>query len=145
MKTLRLLKDILTKCGKETIDWDTVFKVYEIKEIINSSSKTRLGSLSALSTTNCLSELWCWNQFQKCIKIALKMQMKCRKYPCEEKISKNVHETNLKKRMKYWKFWVKKIFLKSLLKMLKIFSLTTLKLNAQKSVCNNLSKCSKIF
>ena len=146
MKTLRLLEDNLTKCGKETIDWDTVFKVYEIKEIINSSSKTRLGSLSALSTTNCLSELWCWNQFQKCIKIALKMQMKCRKYPCEEKISKNVLETNLKKkRMKYWKFWVKKIFLKSLLKMLKFFSLTTLKLNAQKCVCNNLSKCSKIF
>ena len=26
-----------------------------------------------------------------------------------------------------------------------ILSLTTLKLNAQKSVCNNLSKCSKIF
>ena len=26
------------------------------------------------------------------------MQMKCRKYPCEEKISKNVHETNLKKK-----------------------------------------------
>ena len=26
------------------------------------------------------------------------MQMKCRKYPCEEKISKNVLETNLKKK-----------------------------------------------
>ena len=112
----------MTKCGKETIDWDTVFKVYEIKEIINSSSKTRLGSLSALSTTNCLSELWCWNQFQKCIKIALKMQMKCRKYPCEEKISKNVHETNLKKKNEILEILSDKILLKSPLKMLKVFS-----------------------
>ena len=137
---MRLLEDNLTKCGKETIDWDTVFKVYEIKEIINSSSKTRLGSLSALSTTNCLSELWCWNQFQKCIKIALKMQMKCRKYPCEEKISKNVLETNLKKKNEILEILSEKDILEITIK-----NAETLKLNAQKSVCNNLSKCSKIF
>ena len=121
LKTLRLLEDILTKCGKETIDWDTVFKVYEIKEIINSSSKTRLGSLSALSTTNCLSELWCWNQFQKCIKIALKMQMKCRKYPCEEKISKNVLETNLKKKNEILEILSEKDILEITIKNAEIF------------------------
>ena len=49
------------------------------------------------------------------------MQMKCRKYPCEEKISKNVHETNLKKKNEILEILSEKDILEITIKNAEIF------------------------
>ena len=68
------------------------------------------------------------------------MQMKCRKYPCEEKISKNVLETNLKQKNEILEILSEKDILEITIKNAeKVFK--NIETKYSKSDGNNLSKC----